>query len=237
MIKCVAVDDSPLALRLLEDYIHKVNFLTLEYSFTNAIEAAGILRRKKAHLLFLDIQMPDISGISLLGALEYKPKVIFTTAYPDYAVEGFNLDAVDYLLKPFSFERFFKAVSKAKEQLNELFLQETEADAAFIFVRSGYETVKIVLNDIMYIEALKDYVQIFTVHKKIVSLMGMKEILAGLPGEEFVRVHRSYIIPLSKVTRITSRKVYIGEKEIPLGESFRKEFFAKVRTEKRISGL
>src|ERR1041385_5604577 len=231
MIRCMVIDDSPLALRLLEDYIGKVDFLALEHTCTNAIEAAGILRKKNIDLLFLDVQMPDINGISLFNSLEHKPKVIFTTAYPNYAVEGFNLDAVDYLLKPFSFERFLKAVSKAKEVLEPRIpaLGPPEPNAPFIFIKSGYETVKVVLGEIRYIEALKDYVQVFLKEKKIVSPMGMKEILAELPPDEFIRVHRSYIVPISRITSIGSRKIHVGDKEIPVGDSFRKDFFERVK--------
>lgn len=236
MIRCIAVDDSPLALSLLEDYINRVDFLALEHKFTSAVEAAKTLRKGNYDLVFLDIQMPDFSGLDLARNIGPKTKLIFTTAYPDFALEGFDLDAVDYLLKPFSFERFMKAVNKAAAQLH----NERTATAAgvvsedrFIFVRSGYETVKIFLKDISYIEAMKDYIQVFTPGKKIISLMSMKEILALLPQDEFVRVHRSYIVPLSKVTRVSSRKVVVEDKEIPLGEVFRASFMEMMS--KRIS--
>lgn len=225
MIKCLAVDDSPLALDLLENYIGKVDFLSLECKCNNAIEAIDVLGKKTIDVIFLDIQMPDITGIDLLRTLQKKPKIIFTTAYPEYAVEGFDLDASDYLLKPFSFERFLKAVKKVQAQL--LADQETEIsenEQPFIFVKSGYESVKIFLRDILYVEAMKDYVQFVTTENKILTLKSMKEVLEEISEEEFIRVHRSFIVSKSKITKVTSQKIFIGKNEIPLGDIFRPAF-------------
>lgn len=221
MIRCLAVDDSPLALDLLESYIRKVDFLSLERKCNNAIEAMDVLGKNNIDVIFLDIQMPDITGIDLLKTLQKKPKIIFTTAYPEYAVEGFNLDATDYLLKPFSFERFLKAVQKVQAQL---LAEEENGTTDFIFVKSGYESVKIFLSEILYIEAMKDYVKYVTPHKKILSLKSMKEVLEEIPGEEFIRVHRSFIVSKSKITKVTTQKIFIGKHEIPLGDSFRPAF-------------
>lgn len=226
MIRCIAVDDSPLALDLLEDYSKRTGILSLEHKCTNALEAAKILSKGKYDLVFLDIQMPDFSGIDLAKNISKPTRIIFTTAYPDYAVEGFNLDATDYLLKPFSFERFSKAVNKVVEQMQKekLSLQLPVTEDKFIYVRSGYDTIKILLRDIYYIEALKDYIQVFTAHGKIMSLVSMKEILHMLPGEEFVRVHRSFIVPLSKISKVSPKRIFIGKKEIPLGDVYRPVF-------------
>lgn len=229
MIKCIIIDDSPLAIDLLEDYISRVNFLKLEHKFTNAIESLGFADKGNIDLIFLDIQMPDISGIELMKKLDKKTKVIFTTAFSKYAVEGFNLDAVDYLLKPFSFERFLKAVNKVRTHLtSEKTLSSITNENTFFFVRSGYESIKVHFKDILYIEALKDYVQIFTTEKKIVALFSMKEILKELPQNDFVRVHRSYIVSLSKISKVSSTKVQIGLKDIPLGSHFRESFIEKM---------
>jgi DNA-binding LytR/AlgR family response regulator len=231
MIKCIVVDDSPLAIDLLEDYIGKVNFLKLEKSFTNALEAIGTLEKGTIDLIFLDIQMPDITGIDLLKGLTQKPKVIFTTAYSNYAFEGFELDVSDYLLKPFSFERFMKAVNKVKAQLasedgnNSI---NKVLDDKYIFVKSGYESVKIFLKDIQYIEALKDYIQIYTNTERILSLMSMKDILEVLPQEEFVRIHRSHIVPLWKVSKVSAHTLTVEGKEMHIGDVFRDEFIRKM---------
>jgi two-component system, LytTR family, response regulator len=230
MIRCIIVDDSPLALDLLENYITKIPELHLVKRCTNALEAIETLRKCKTDLLFLDIQMPDITGIDLLNSLDCKPKVIFTTAFPNYAVEGFNLNASDYLLKPFSFERFNTAVQKVKLQI-ELEKAKTISDES-IFVKSGYDTVKIRCSDILYIEALKDYILIFAKDKKVITLMGMKDILEILPKNDFVRTQRSYIVSLDKITRISPRKVFIGEIEIPIGEIFKDEFLTAIKKKK-----
>ncbi len=222
MINCIAIDDSPLALELIEDYIHKINYLHLVKSCTNALEAIESLRKGNVDLLFLDIHMPDISGIDLLRSLKVKPKIIFTTAYPNYALEGFNQNASDYLLKPFSLERFKVAVEKVDRQLKLEGRKSIEKD--HIFIKSGYESLKIEIKDILYIEALKDYIQIFTAEQKILSLMSMKDILEMLPAEKFKRVHRSFIISADKISRVAPRKVYIGTKEVPLGDIYRDAF-------------
>jgi two-component system LytT family response regulator len=222
MIRCIAIDDSSLALDLLEDYIRKVDYLQLVKRCQSAVEAAAIIRKGTIDLIFLDIQMPDITGIDLLKSLNPKPKVIFTTAFPNYAVEGFNQDAVDYLLKPFSFERFKKACDKA-EQLLKLESNASKPEEC-IFIKCGYETVKVNIQEILYIESLKDYIQIFTPEKKLLTLMSMKEILNILPTGQFVHTHRSFAIALNKISSLAGRKIMIGDKEIPVGDIYRKEF-------------
>lgn len=226
MIRCIAVDDSPLALDLLESYIGQVKDLTLERKCTNAIEAADVLNKKEIDLIFLDIQMPDITGIEMLKSLRVRPKVIFTTAYPDYAVEGFNLDVTDYLLKPFSFERFEKAVNKVRAQLEaERSHEAQEREHNYIYIRSGYDTIKLSLDDILYVEAMKDYVRFVTKQQKVLALKSMKEVIAELPEEQFIRVHRSFIVPRAKISRVSPQKIFVDTYEIPIGESFRPAFF------------
>lgn len=222
MIKCIAVDDEPLALDLIVDFIDKIPSLKLISKCDNAFEAIRFLKNTQVDILLLDIHMPDINGFQLLKVIEIKPKIIFTTAYSEYAVKGFELDAVDYLLKPFSFERFKKAVDKAKKLLEaESILEKSNH---MLYIKSGYETIKIINSDILYIEALNDYIQIFTKEKKHLSLVSMKTILNLLPIGEFVRVHRSFIIPLKKITRYSSKSVWIMDTKIPIGDSFKQQF-------------
>jgi len=239
MIRCIAIDDEPLALDVLEDFIAQVPFLELVKTCQSAVEALELLHKEKIQLIFLDIQMPQISGVQFLKSLEKRPKVIFTTAYSDYALEGFNLDAVDYLLKPFTFERFLKAVNKAYQQIN---LQPAEAGSAppetvqpvpkdYMFVKSGYDIIKVRYDEIRYIEGLKDYVKIHTDGKTIVSLMSMKALVEELP-DNFVRVHRSFIVNFERITLVQKRKVHIQQVEIPIGEVYRDAFLEKLKQER-----
>jgi DNA-binding LytR/AlgR family response regulator len=227
MIRCLIVDDEALALDLLEDNIRHVSFLELAGRCRNGFEAMEILQKEKIDLVFLDIQMPDLSGIQLLKTLRAKPLVIFTTAYEKYALEGFELDVVDYLLKPFSFERFLKAVSKAQDYLRiqegavkEAVSRETES----LFVKSDYKLVKIDIKDILYIEGLKDYIKIYTGEKPVITLHSMKAIEEKLPPSDFFRVHRSYIINIRKIKYVRRNFVSVGDKEIPIGENYRDGF-------------
>jgi len=181
-MNCIIVDDEPLALDLLEDFISKIPFLNLVANCKNGFEAANAIRNKPVDLIFLDIQMPDISGIQLFQSLTIKPQVIFTTAYHDYAVEGFNLDATDYLLKPFSFERFLKSVNKAydlfqlKSKNGNSGKKEFDPnDKNYIFLKEGTTTVKVILSEILYLESLKDYIKIYTPHKTFITLMPLKK--------------------------------------------------------------
>ncbi len=230
MIKCLTIDDEPLALDILEDFISRVPFLQLEKGCTSAMQAIEILHQQEIHLLFLDIQMPQVSGVQFLKSLETKPKVIFTTAYTDYALEGFNLDAIDYLLKPFTFERFLKAANKAYQQFNLNTpgrQSEVADDKEYMFVKSGYDTVKVRFDEITYIEGLKDYVKIHTTGKTVIALMSMKTLEDTLPGK-FIRVHRSYIIDFERIRLVQKRKVFIEQFEIPIGEVYRNAFMDRL---------
>lgn len=231
-MNCIIVDDEPLALDLLEDFISRIPFLNLVAICKNGFEAANAVRNKKIDLIFLDIQMPDISGIQLLQSLTIKPQVIFTTAYHDYAVEGFNLDATDYLLKPFSFERFLKSVNKAydlfqlKSKNDNTRLKDTSSNERnYIFVKEGSSTVKIILSEILYLESLKDYIKIYTPQKTFITLMALKTMAEKLPQDKFIRVHRSYIIAFSKIDSIQRNRIIIGENWIPIGDQFKETFF------------
>ncbi len=218
MISCIAIDDEPLALQLINEYCGKISFLRLEKVFTNTDEAKTYLQQNQVDLLFLDIQMPDINGVQFYKGLVQKPLVIFTTAYKDFAVEGFNMDAVDYLLKPFEYDRFLKAAYKAKEYLEFLSSQELQLNS--IFVKVNYEIMKINLKDIELVEALDDYIKIYIKPNPVLTLMTLKSIQEQLPSRDFVRVHRSFIVPLGRIEKFSKTKLWISGKEIPIGSSY-----------------
>lgn len=218
MIRCIAIDDEPLALQLINEYCGKISFLKLEKTFTNTDEAKAYLQHNNIDLLFLDIQMPDINGMQFYKNLTQKPPVIFTTAYKDFAAEGFNVDAVDYLLKPFEYDRFLKACYKANEYLEFLSSQELQLNS--IFVKVNYEIMKINLKDIDLIEALDDYIKIYIKPSPVLTLMTLKSIQEKLPVRDFVRVHRSFIVPLSRIEKFSKTKLWIAGKEIPIGSSY-----------------
>lgn len=218
MIHCIAIDDEPLALQLINEYCSKISFLKLEKTFTNTDEAKAYLQDNKMDLLFLDIQMPDINGMQFYKNLTEKPPVIFTTAYKDFAVEGFNVEAVDYLLKPFEYDRFLKACYKANEYLEFLSTQELQLNS--IFVKVNYEIMKINLKEIELIEALDDYIKIYIKPNPVLTLMTLKSIQEKLPSRDFVRVHRSFIVPLAKIEKFSKTKLWTAGKEIPIGSSY-----------------
>ena len=218
MIHCIAIDDEPLALQLVQEYCAKISFLKLDKTFTNTDEAIAYMQSNTVDLLFLDIQMPDITGIQFYKGLSEKPPVIFTTAYKDFAVEGFNVDAVDYLLKPFEYDRFLKACYKAKEYIEFLSSQEVQLNS--LFIKVNYEIMKINLKDIDLIEALDDYIKIYIKPNPVLTLMTLKSIQEKLPPRDFVRIHRSFIIPIAKIEKFSKSKVWIAGKEIPIGSSY-----------------
>lgn len=218
MMKCIAVDDEPLALQVITKYCEKISFLQLEKVFTNTDEAKDYLQRNPVDLIFLDIQMPDINGVQFYKNLTVKPQVIFTTAFKDYAVEGFNVDAIDYLLKPFEYDRFLKATYKAKEYLEFLSSQELQLNS--LYVKVNYEMMKINLKDIELVEALDDYIKIYIKPTPVLTLMTLKSMLEKLPPKEFARIHRSYIVPLSKIEKFSKNKVTVAGKEVPIGSSY-----------------
>ena len=242
MIRCLAIDDEVLALELLEDNIRKVPFLELAGKCRSAFEAMEILRNEPVDLVFLDIQMPDISGIQFLKSLRKRPLVIFTTAYEKYALEGFELDAVDYLLKPFTLERFLRAVNKAREFLERgrrpvtIPVQRgTKETPGFLFVKSDYKLVKIEFREIRYIEGLKDYVKIFSGERTVITLSSMKSIEEKLPAGMFIRVHRSYIVNIRKIEYLQRNHLRIGTKNIPLSDTYR-EAFLRIINQNKITG-
>ena len=224
-MNCIIVDDEPLAQDLLEDFIKKVPFLKLIKKCKNAFEAMEVIHQEVVNLIYLDIQMPKLSGIQLAESMDHKPMVIFTTAYSKYAVESYNLDAIDYLLKPFTFDRFLKATNKAYAKYTGNSSQKNEQRKGnFIFVNAEYSSVKIDLKDILYIEGLKDYVKIYTGSKPILTLLSLKGIQEKLPADQFIRVHRSFIVSINKIESIQRNRIIIGEKRIPIGDSYKNEF-------------
>lgn len=221
-MKCIIVDDEPLAREILESYVEKVPFLKLIASCKNAFEALDKIQQEKPDVIFLDIQMPDLNGIQFYESLVYKPLVIFTTAYSDYAVSGFDLDATDYLVKPFSFDRFMKAVNKARvNQKKEVLEDSGNFRRKFMFVKDGVKIVRVPYDDILYFEGMKDYVKIVMKEKFILTLISMQHMADKLPGDLFVRVHRSYIVSISKIEKVEKNRVVIADKWIPVGNSYK----------------
>jgi two-component system, LytTR family, response regulator len=229
---CLIVDDEPLARNLLTQYVAKIPSLTLVKACQNPLEALEILRESSVDILFLDVQMPEITGIGLLKILQKKPYIILTTAYSDYALEGYELEVMDYLLKPITFERFLKAVDKATTRLSldksteNLPIKDnsTEPSQPFMFVKDGTKLVKVRLKDILYIEGLKDYVIIYTQNQKIVTLQRLKVLETQLPENLFMRVHNSYIIALEWIDVVHKESVQIGKVQIPISDTYRKNF-------------
>ncbi len=235
MINCLLLDDEPLAIELLEDYIGKIPFLHVTAKCTSAVEALDILNLNDIQLLFLDIRMPEIDGIQLIKSLSlaHRPLVVFTTAYTEYAIEGFNLDVLDYLLKPIPFERFLKTAAKAQFALHngKNPPPQNHDNRDFIFIKSDYKTIKVNFEDIIYIEGLKDYCKIYTTTGSILTLRSMKTVEHILPRERFVRIHRSYIISVSKIKMISKNQVVVNDdKHIPISESFKDNFNSIIDT-------
>ncbi|MEI6822698.1 MAG: LytTR family DNA-binding domain-containing protein [Bacteroidota bacterium] len=224
MITCIAIDDEPLSLEIISDYVSKVSFLDLKGTFTDPFKAAEMLKNEKIDLLFLDIEMPDLSGIQFLKSLKQQPMVIFVTAYNQYAVEGFNLDAVDYLLKPIEFDRFFKAVNKAYDY-HRYVNNQPQPEENYIFVKSDYQIKKINIDDISYIEGLDDYIKIYSGEDFVLSLMTLKSILSKLPANRFIRVHRSYIVSIPHINSIQRNRISINDKLIPVSDTYSADFY------------
>ncbi|HEX3384586.1 MAG TPA: LytTR family DNA-binding domain-containing protein [Mucilaginibacter sp.] len=234
MIRCLVVDDEPLALHILEDYIAKMPFLELVKSTTNPIEALQLVQAGGIDLVFLDVQMPELTGIQFLRIANGKTKVILTTAYSQYALEGYELDVIDYLLKPIAFDRFYKSVQKAQtiiqpnaknEIKQEQSTQQSDFLSDFIFVKTEHKIQKVYLNDILFIEGLKDYISIFTPAERIITLQNMKKMEDALPEKHFIRVHKSYIVSINKIDSIERSRIFIGDKVIPVGDTYRDDFF------------
>jgi len=229
MIRCLVVDDEPLALDILVDYIEKVPSLELVKATTSAFEALSIAQDGKVDLVFLDVQMPELTGIQFLKILNGKCRVILTTAYSQYALDGYELDIADYLLKPIAFDRFYKAITKVQNQYqNQPFEKPVSQTPDFIFVKTEHRIQKIYINDILYIEGLKDYVSIFTSSERIITLQNMKKMEEALSSGRFARVHKSYIVAVDKIESIERSRIQIGNKIIPIGDTYRDSFYKQI---------
>jgi len=243
-LKCIAVDDEPLALDIIEDYVSKVPFLELVKRTENAIEALQLVQAGGIDLVFLDIQMPELTGIQFLKIANGKSNYILTTAYSQYALESYDLNVSDYLLKPIAFDRFYKAVEKVHNQQQKAAEPSPAPPPAiaplmstpvavhpvqdFIFVKTEHKIQKIQLDDILYIEGLKDYISIYTKAERIITLQNMKKMEETLPNGQFIRVHKSYIIALDKIESIERSRISIFGKVIPIGDTYRDEFFKHI---------
>ena len=229
-IKCLIVDDEPPAIDVLVKYIEAVDDLELSATCSNAIEALGAIKHSSIDLLFLDIQMPQLLGTDFVRTLKNPPKVIFTTAYRKFAIEGFELDAVDYLLKPISFERFLKAVNKVLQTTFQATSNSHQFDTHgsnnadnYIYFRTDRKMVKVFLDDILYVESLKDYIKVITTSKQIITKQGISALEEMLPPDQFLRIHRSYLVAIKQIDSYTADDIQIGEKELPIGRMYHHE--------------
>lgn len=232
-INCIAIDDEPLALEIIQDYVERFPFLNLMATFTNATESITFIKQNKIDLIFLDIQMDELTGIQLLNIINPHPHVIFTTAYDNYALQGYELDVIDYLLKPFSFERFGKAIDKAYEKIivNKIPARAIESESqsdkqkeTYIFIKADSKMRKVELSDILYIEGQGDYLKIVTQKERIMALLNFKKIEEILPDERFIRVHKSYIIAVDKIEYVEKNRIKIADQHIPISDTYKKHF-------------
>lgn len=225
MIRCIAIDDEPLALELLQDNISKLPYLQLVAACDNALEAMKVMEQEPVDLIFLDIQMPGLTGLQFIQSMTLKPMIILITAYEKYALDGFNLDVVDYLVKPVPLDRFVKACNKAKELFDlKMQVKETQVpENAYFFVNVDYSLLKISFTDIIFIEGLKDYIKIHlhSTSKPVVTRMAMKTIEEELPPRLFVRVHKSYIVSLGYITTVRKSSIFLGAVEVPVSDFYR----------------
>lgn len=232
VIRCVVTDDEPLAVNLLADYVNRTPGFELILKTTHVLDALDVVQQGRADLVFLDIQMPDLTGIQFMKIIRGACKIIITTAYPEYALQGYEFDVVDYLLKPVTYERFAAATQKAIARLEHKPAIVTADSIKHIFVKADYKIRKIDLNDIMYIEALRDYTAIHLPNEKILSLESLRNYETLLPEIQFVRIHKSYIINTAKIAFIERSKVVINKEYLPVGETYRKHFFSLIGVDK-----
>ena len=237
-MKCIVVDDEPLAVEILESFCNKTPYLKLQAAFTDALQALHYLLEHPVDLMFLDINMPDLSGIQLVKALEPKPLLVFTTAYPQHAVTGFELDAVDYLLKPIAFDRFLKAVHKARQrkaaekiepstELKDLD-EATASSPDVVFLKTGFRHQRMNVSDILYLQSEKNYVNFITAAKRVMVLISMDQALAMLPPGKFVRIHKSYSVALDHIAELDKHSVYVHQRELPIGNTYRQALFQAI---------
>jgi len=239
-INCIAIDDEPLALDKIREYIKRIGYLNLLNCFDNAVDAMEFLKVTKVELIFLDVQMEELTGIQMLEALHEKPKVVLTTAYDEYALKGYELDVCDYLLKPISFQRFLQACEKVYDQIfpvkqPDISVPEpgsSEAEKGYFFVKNGNITQKINFDDILFVEGMKDYLRIWTTKEKVMTLLSFKKLQDALPSKGFIRIHKSYLISIDKIEKIERNHVTITGQSLPIGESYRRQFFEEIEQDK-----
>jgi len=227
-MKCLIVDDEPIALEGMTYYINKTGFLELSGSCENAIDALEFISTNKTDLIFLDINMPELSGIEMLKALPNPPMIIFTTAYSKHALEGFELNAVDYLLKPISYARFLKSAQKALELFNLKADYKTNDIQEFTYVKVDKKIVKVVINDIVFVESLKDYIRIHTKNEKYVTCLNLKKIHELLPANKFIQVHKSFVIAIDAINKVEGNMIELRDFTVPIGRQFKQELFDKI---------
>lgn len=224
MISCIIIEDEPLALKRTTQYVEKIPYLDLKYSFDNGFEAIGYLKEHNIDLIFLDIKMDELSGIQLLEALDKRPHVIITTAYSDYALKGYELNVSDYLLKPFTIERFIKAVEKVAD----IFKRKHENNRDFFFVKTDYKIEKVFFKDVLFIEGMRDYRNILTDSRKILTLQTFGDLEKELPDSLFIRVHKSFMVALNKIDLIERNRIKIKDKMIPISDTYKENFYKKI---------
>lgn len=232
-MKCTVIDDEPFALELIKEYIKRTPFLEIVECFSNPFKALNYLTNEHVDLIFLDINMPELTGIQLLKSLPSPPKVIFTTAYPEYGAESYEYNAVDYLLKPVKYDRFLKAVNKAAVRMKvttdfKIKAEKEVENSEFIYIKSGIRLLKIKPSDILFVEGAGNYMTFYTTEKKFLSLLTMQEVLDLLPKEMFARIHKSYLVSLSHIDAIEKHDVIIKGKPVPIGITYREQFFATI---------
>jgi len=228
-LKCLIVDDEPLAIEVIESYLKKIDGIDIIAKCNNAIKAFEIIQKESVDLIFLDIQLPKLTGIDFLKTLKNPPKIILTTAYREYAIQSYELDVVDYLLKPISFERFLKAIGKVYQKTTDNMIEEPKVNGnlivedAFIYLKAYKKMVKILLKDILYIESLKDYVRVKTPQKEVISHQKISYLEEKLPADLFIRIHRSFIVSLDKVDAFTASTIEVPGKTLPVGRNYKNQ--------------
>lgn len=226
--KCIIIDDEPPATRILENYIEKVSFLEKAGVFNDSLKALEFLNTESVDVIFLDIQMPQLTGLQLSRIISKDIKIIFTTAYPDFALEGFELNATDYLLKPIAFERFYQAVSKLNAEQKAEVIPNNSSDFIFIKTDGKNKFQKLFLNEILYVEGLQNYVCIHTQKQQIITHSSLKNVIESLPEKDFIQIHKSYVIALKQIESTDSFSVFINAKELPIGGTFKDAFFERI---------
>lgn len=228
MITCIIVDDEPLASQLLASYAEKIDDLNLLDTFSNPFEALTFLQKNTVDIIFLDIQMPELNGVQFAKVIGTKSSIVFTTAYPTYAVEGFELQALDYLVKPISLQRFLASFNRYKELKEQGISSGKKPKANYLFVKTEYRHQKINFEDILYLKGMGDYVLIMTTEGKVMTLENMKSFESHLPADQFIRVHKSYLISMSKIDFIEKNKIILAGERIPIGATYQEAFWKKV---------